>query len=230
MLLNVLLVRRQFRGKLKATERVTIKEDTWVEPFSEILGLNDSEFMAWKDVFRSNTNHVLLVEGELDKKYLEHINSLGLPGYTLPENLEIVPYEGKDTLKNTILLKFIVEKFDNVFITFDLDAKQELGKIMQQIGLEDGVDYLAIGNNDSGKQCIEGLMPERILSDVHSKNTDLVMQLSAQDGKERKNAHRKLKQKILSAFQESRDIKPEDLKGFKKLFAAVAKSMRSSTN
>jgi putative ATP-dependent endonuclease of the OLD family len=127
---NVLLVRHVSRGKLKQTERVQLKENTWMEPFSEILGLDNSEFTAWKDVLISNTNCVLLVEGEIDRKYLEHINSLNLPSFQLPEGLQIVPYEGKDALKNTILLKFILEKFKKVFITFDLDAKHELEKTM----------------------------------------------------------------------------------------------------
>ena len=222
---NVLLVRSLQRGKLKATERVQLEESTWMEPFSEILGLDNSEFIAWKDVLISNTNCVLLVEGEIDHKYLKHIHSLNLPNLQLPGDLQIVPYEGKDALKNTILLKFIIEKFKKVFITFDLDAKSELEKTMLQLGLKEGIDYMAIGTNKAGKQCIEGLVPERVLSKVYSENTDLVMQLTAQDTKDRKSAKSALKQKILAKFQSEPEINADDLKGFSNLFRNLSNRM-----
>ena len=222
---NILLARRVHRGKLKSTERVVLQEDTWMEPFSEILGLDNSEFTAWKEILGNDKSCVLLVEGDLDKKYLEHIHSLGQTGFQLPDGLDIVAYEGKDALKNTILLKFIVEKFKKVFVTFDLDAKPELEKMMQQIGLKDGVDYLAIGANKPGKQCIEGLVADRILSSVYAQNTDLVMQLTAQDSKERKSAKSALKQKILASFQGDKGITAEELKGFGSLFKALSARM-----
>ncbi|MCM2283172.1 MAG: ATP-binding protein [Desulfobacula sp.] len=219
---NILLVRDQQRGKLKATKLADLQENTWMEPFSVILGLNNSEFKAWREVIGSDKNCVLLVEGEIDRQYLEHIHSLNLNSLQLPEGLEIVPYEGKDALKNTILLKFIVEKFKHVFITFDLDAKPDLDKIMKQIGLKEGEDYLPIGIDKPGKQCIEGLVPERILSKVHSENTDLVMQLGAQDPKQRKSAKNALKRKILSAFQVEKNITEDELKLFKNLFKSLS--------
>lgn len=222
---NVLLVRRQLRGKLKATERVALQEETWMEPFSEILGLDNSEFTAWKDILSTDKSCVLLVEGDLDKKYLEHIHSLEHPSLQLPAGIDIVTYEGKDALKNTILLKFIVEKFKRVFVTFDLDAKPELEKTMQQIGLKEGEDYLPIGANKPGKQCIEGLVPDRILSAVYGQNTDLVMQLTAQDSKERKSAKSSLKQKILAAFQAEKNISLDELKGFVPLFKGLSARM-----
>jgi putative ATP-dependent endonuclease of the OLD family len=225
---NVLLVRRLHRGKLKSTERVILDEKKWMEPFSEILGLDNAEFSAWKDVLGSTKTCVLLVEGDIDKRYLERIHSLGHPSLQLPEGLDIVAYEGKDALKNTIMLKFIVEKFKRVFVTFDLDAKPELEKMMQQIGLQDGNDYLAIGVNKPGKQCIEGLVPDRILAVVHAQNTDLVMQLTAQDAKERKSAKSALKQKILSAFEAEVQVSAEELKGFVPLFKGLTAKMSGS--
>jgi hypothetical protein len=222
---NVLLIRRSHRGKLKSTERVILDETKWMEPFSEILGLDNAEFAAWKDVLGSTNTYVLLVEGDIDKRYLERIDSLGHAGLRLPDGLEIVAYEGKDALKNTIMLKFIVEKFKKVFVTFDLDAKTELEKMMQQIGLEHGTDYLAIGVHKPGKQCIEGLVPDRILAAVHAQNTDLVMQLTAQDGKERKSAKSALKQKVLAAFEAETEISAEELIGFVPLFKSLAARM-----
>ncbi len=222
---NVLLARRLHRGKLKSTERVTLDEKKWMEPFSEILGLDNAEFAAWRDVLGSTKTCVLLVEGDIDKRYLERINALGHAGLRLPDGLDIVAYEGKDALKNTIMLKFIVEKFKKVFVTFDLDAKPELEKVMQQIGLQDGSDYLAVGVNKPGKQCIEGLIPDRILAAVHAQNTDLVMQLTAQDGKERKSAKSALKQRALAAFEAETEISAEELKSFVPLFKGIAARM-----
>jgi len=218
---NVLLQRKMFRKKLKESVQVPLEQDSWMEPFSEILGLDDSEFNAWKDVLSANTSVVVLVEGKTDKKYLELVNGAGHVGCSLPEGIDIVPYDGKDALKNTILLKFILNKFRKVLITFDLDAKSELEKSMKQLGLKEGSDYLAVGVNKPGKQCIEGLLPDAVLADVHSKNTDLVMQLTSQDGMERRSAKSALKARTLTAFEQRIPLAAEDVVGFKGLFKTI---------
>ncbi len=220
---NVLLGRRQSYGKSKSTEVIEVKEDNWMEPFGNILGLNNTEFSAWKDVLFSGKQCVLLVEGDLDKAYFEQIHSLGLQNLTLPNGLDIVPYEGKDALKNSILLKFIIEKFKKVLVTFDLDAKSELERTMAQVGLVEGVGYIAVGTQKPGKQCIEGLLPERVLSKVYSANTDLVMALTAADSRERKSAKSSLKQKLLTEFKSDKSITRDDLKTFLPVFKALAK-------
>ena len=220
---NVLFGRKLVYSKTKQTEVVDVQQDNWMEPFSSILGLNNAEFLAWKDVILSGKQCVLLVEGHIDKSYFEHIHELGLPGRMLPKGLDIVPYEGKDALKNSILLKFIVQKFKKVLVTFDLDAKPELEKIMEQIGLVEGGNYLTIGATKPGKQCIEGLLPERILSEVYSQNTDLVMQLTSAEGKDRKSAKSSLKQKSLMKFVADKSITKDELKGFIPIFRALSK-------
>ena len=220
---NVLFGRKLVYGKMKQTEVVDVNEDNWMEPFSNILGLNNAEFLAWKDVILSGKQCVLLVEGNIDKSYFEHIHSLRLLDLTLPEGLDIVPYEGKDALKNSILLKFIVQKFKKVLVTFDLDAKPELERIMTQIGLAEGINYLAIGATKPGKQCIEGLLPERLLSKVYGQYTDLVMQLTSADGKDRKSAKSSLKQKLLAEFKTDKTVTRDELKGFIPVFRALGK-------
>jgi hypothetical protein len=220
---NVLLGRKQVYGKARQTEVIDVKEDNWMEPFGNILGLNNTEFAAWKDVLFSGKQCVLLVEGDIDRAYFEHVGTLGIPELTLPAGIEIFTYGGKDTLKNAILLKFIVEKFKKVLVTFDLDAKVELERIMQQIGLVEGDSYLPIGIAKAGRKCIEGLLPERILSKVHAKNTDLVMQMCSGDSKERKSAKSSMKQALLSEFKADKTIGKEDLKGFLSTFKSLAK-------
>lgn len=220
---NVLLGRKNTYGKSKSTEVISVDEANWMQPFGNILGLNNSEFAAWKDVLFSGQQCVLLVEGEIDKAYLQHINSFNFQDLKLPSDLEIVPYEGKDSLKNPILLKFIIEKFKKVLVTFDLDAKFELERTMAQVGLIEGSGFLTVGLSKPGKQCIEGLLPDRILSRVHSLNTDLVMALTSADGKERKSAKSALKQKLLAEFKADTQVTRDDLKSFIPVFKALAK-------
>lgn len=220
---NVLLGRKTSYGKSKATEVVEVKDDNWMAPFGNILGLNNVELAPWKEVLFSAKQCVLLVEGEIDKAYFEHIDSLGFPDLVLPRGLEIVPYEGKDALRNSILLKFIIDKFKKVLVTFDLDAKSELERTMTQVGLAENTGYLAIGSNKPGKQCIEGLLPERILADVYSANTDLVMALTSAETRDRKSAKNTLKQKLLSEFKAAKSISREDLKPFLPIFKALAR-------
>ena len=222
---NILLERKVHYGKFKETAVVELKDESWMEPFSEILGLDNSEFAAWKKVLTTEKSCVMLVEGDIDKKYFEHIHSLGIQNMTLPSGIEIVPYDGKDALKNSILLKFIVQKFKKVFVTFDLDAKAELDRTMQQIGLVEGTQYMAIGAIKPGRQCIEGLLPEKILAKVYSENTDLVMQLSAAETRDRKTAKSSLKQKLLAEFKNSKDLGAEDLKAFSPIFKALTKNL-----
>lgn len=220
---NVLLGRKVSRGKSKATEVVEVHAENWMEPFGNILGLNNAEFGAWKDVLFSGKQCVLLVEGEIDKQYFEHINSLGFAELTLPKGIDIVPYEGKDALKNSILLKFIIDKFQRVLVTFDLDAKPELDRTMAQVGLAEGTGYLTVGMNKPGKQCIEGLLPDRVLAKVYGANADLVMALTSADGKERKSAKSSLKQKLLSEFKADKAISKEELKPFVPVFKALTR-------
>jgi len=96
---NILLARKVHYGKVKETSVVEIQDESWMEPFSEILGLDNAEFGSWKKVLTSEKNCVMLVEGDLDKKYFEHIHSLNIHNLQLPSGIEIVPYEGKDSLK-----------------------------------------------------------------------------------------------------------------------------------
>jgi putative ATP-dependent endonuclease of the OLD family len=220
---NVLLGRKLSYGKAKATEVIEVDEANWMEPFGSILGLNNDEFSAWKDVLFSGKSSVLLVEGDLDKSYIEHVSGLGFSDLTLPKGVDIVPYEGKDALKNSILLKFITDKFQRVLVTFDLDAKSELERVMTQVGLVEGTGFLAIGSLKPGKQCIEGLLPDRVLSKVHAANTDVVMALTAPDAKERKSAKSSLKQKLLTEFKTDKSISRDDLKAFLPVFKALSR-------
>lgn len=220
---NILLNRKLYRGKLKETIVVDVDAGNWMQPFSDILGLNNMEFEPWKHALSANKDAIVLVEGDIDKKYIDHIRKLSLKGFDLPDDVEIIPYDGKDALKNTVLLKFMVQKFNKVYFTFDLDAKAELSRSMAQLGLIEESDYMAIGLEDSGKDCIEGLLPSAVHASVYSSNPDLVMKMSSQDGKARKSAKNGLKAKMLEEFLNKGDLTSEDIKLFKPLFKNIRK-------
>jgi putative ATP-dependent endonuclease of the OLD family len=221
---NILLDRKNTRGKLKETVVVDVDTNHWMQPFSEILGLDNEEFNPWKKVIGVNKDNVLLVEGLIDKEYLTFISSLGLSSFKLPEGIEVLAYEGKDALKNIMMLKFIIDKFNKVFITFDLDAKDELSKAVNSLSLVENKDYYVIGLDKPGKKCMEGLVPESILSSVYGQHTDLVTQMSSTIAKERNEAKSELKKKLLQEFKSSKEWSAEDLKLFKGLFAAIIRA------
>lgn len=218
---NVLLDRRLFRGIPKGTKVVSVTSEQWMEPFSQILGLNDESIEPWRDAVKTKQDNAILVEGPLDKEYLEHISSLGIRGYKIPEGIDIVPYGGKDALKNSIMLKFVIEKFSRVFITFDLDAKHELERIMRQLSLVETADYMAVGMPEDGKECIEGLVPQSVLSRTYSKHTNLVMKMTSADAAKRKSAKNSLKRLILEELKQSGRPSSSELRGFKDIFANI---------
>ena len=221
---NILLNRKLKSNKLRETFIVDVsKDDDWVKPFSEVLGLNDDSITPWRDVIGSSNDNEILVEGPIDKQYLEYISSLELKGYILPKNVQISAYGGKDSLKNTAMLSFGIKKFKRVFVTFDLDAKNEVVKSLQSIGLSEDKDYMAIGKPEDGRDRIEGLLPERIKSKVYSENPALVDKLCSSNTEARKSAKNHLKTKLLAEFKIS-TISTADLEGFKEVFIKISKA------
>lgn len=218
---NVLLDRKSFRSILRQTEVVPVDSSSWMSPFSQILGLDNESFQPWQKVIGAGRDNAVLVEGVIDKEYLEHISSLGIPGFIMPSGVEILPYDGKDSLKNSIMLKFVIDKFDKVFITYDLDARSELSKTMQILGLEEGRDHLGIGVSEPGRDCIEGLLPSHITSAVYAGNPNLVMKAGSAIAADRKSARGELKKLMLAEFKKNKDPARGDLSGFKKVFLAI---------
>ena len=185
-----------------------------MEPFSEHLGIVSPEFDQWRPLFTTQKPRVLLVEGEIDKEYFVYLREVLKERSGLPMDVEIVPYGGKDALKNTMLVGFVLKKFDRTFITFDLDAEKEVTKSLERLGLANKRDYLAIGVNQSGKNSIEGLLPERIIATVLGRETDLAMQLGSVVSAERREAKGKLKKSLLDEFRAASDFTDTELKGF----------------
>ena len=221
---NILLRRRLQRRQLQDTEIVDTAGENWMEPFSEHLGIVSPEFNYWRSLFASRDSRVLLVEGEIDKEYFLYVREILGTRSGLAEDVEMVPYGGKDALKNTTLVSFVLKKFDKIFITFDLDAAHEVKKSLELLGLVNKHDYLAIGMEQPGKNAIEGLLPQRIVSSVLSRETDLVMQLGSQNSSERRDAKRKLKKHLLDEFRSESDYSDIELRGFLDIGKILAKA------
>lgn len=218
---NILLERRIYRGLPRETTIRDTSGDDWMLPFAENLGIIPAEFEHWKKVFGVNSNRVVLVEGEIDKKYFEIFKAKYPALYSIPDDVEVVAYGGKDALKNTTILQFMISKFGRVFVTFDLDARSEVKASLDRIGLVEGADYCAIGRPVSGCECIEGLLPAEIMRNVYGSRYDLVTAATSQDTKVRNSARSQIKQELLSEF-ERHDRSEKDLSDFKKMFGSIA--------
>lgn len=209
---NILLSRAIKRRKHYQTIVVDTTGNNWMAPFSEHLGLSAGEFSSLRPVFSSYKSRVLLVEGPIDQEYFSFLQEHQLSCDCLADDIEVVPYGGKDTLKNTLLIQFVLRKFDKVFVTYDLDAEHDVRSALSRLGLKEKNDYIALGLNQPGKDCIEGLLPLRVLAAVNGKETDLVMKLGSKDNKERRKAKNALKQKYLEEFKSHTDYSEQELK------------------
>lgn len=206
---NILLARRTKRGKAFETYRIDTSGDEWMAPFADHLGINAEEFSGVRSLFSADESQVLLVEGQIDVEYFEFLRDHPCDCDKLFSSVEVVPYGGKDTLKNTLLVQFVLKKFDRVFVSYDLDAQKEISHALSRAGLVES-QHAALGISQPGKNCIEGLLPTRVLSAVMARETDLVMQLSS--AVDRKKAKDELKKKYLAEFKSHTDYTKEELK------------------
>jgi hypothetical protein len=110
-------------------------------PFADHLGIGYSEFASLRPLFSAARSKVLLVEGPIDQEYFQFLQTHSFACETLREDIEVIPYGGKDTLKNTLLVKFVLQKFDLVFVTYDLDAHHDIRAALNRIGLKEATDY-----------------------------------------------------------------------------------------
>jgi len=222
---NYLLERKASRGTPKETAIVPTGGDNWMLPFADNLGIVPKEFSDWSTLFGTHAAKVILVEGDIDKEYFEHISDNYPEIYDIPSDVEIVKYEGKDALKNTSILQFMINKFSKVFITFDLDSKRELENALGRIGLEEDVDYCPVGIDEPGSDCIEGLLPPSVKQKVFAEQYEAVAALSSGDTSARKSARSRIKQALLREFKAQSFSKTEMLK-FRDLFRKIGKSFK----
>lgn len=195
-------------------------------PFAEHLGLGVREFENVKPLFASASEKVLLVEGPIDKEYFDYLKTHSLQCERLSNDIEVVAYGGRDTLTNTLLLKFVLDRFENLFITFDLDAQKDCSRALISLGLKEGSDFVAIGVPGSGRECIEGILPPCIISEVMGKHAGLAMTLMGGDNKASKSAKAQIKREMLAAFKAKTDYNAEDLRDVGKLVRLVNRRLQ----
>ena len=210
---NVLLSRETKRGKLFNTVLLDTAGDNWMTPFADHLGIGPAEFASLRPLFAAQKSKVLLVEGPIDQEYFQHFQTTDLASEKLAADIKVVPYGGKDTLKNTLLVQFVLRTFDQLFITFDLDAESDIKAALNRVGLKGGTDYMSLGVAQPGKDCIEGLLPASVLSAVNGRETDLVMKLGSA---ERRKAKDELKKRYLDEFKSRNTYTKDELKELSK--------------
>ena len=220
---NILLRRPIKSGRLQGSEALVTSEEDWMLPFSEHLGIPNQEFESWHPFFSAGERTVILVEGEIDVGYFEHIRAAGLLRRPLPADVQIVPYGGKDALRNTILLKFALEKFDSVIITFDLDAYESVRKSIEAIGYEKDKSYFPIGLPRKGFMDIEGLLPERVRAEVYGNDTELVTGALGGD----RQARAALKKKFLEEFKNGGSYTEGEMKPFQTLVSKINRGIKA---
>lgn len=107
---NLLLERRYEYHKMRETILVDTAGEKWMEPFGLALGIDNEQFVPWKEAFFGKHDKLLLVEGETDKEYIELLRDKKHGNKALEFEGEIVSYGGKDSIKPRFLLNFIKEQ------------------------------------------------------------------------------------------------------------------------
>jgi hypothetical protein len=172
-----------------------------MEPFSLSLGLDNDHFRPWKNALFSNTDRILLVEGDTDRAYFELLRDSNHGDARLRFDGFIYPYNGRDQLRNRALLGLLKCRYKRFFITYDLDSDKDLSKLFEELGFQKGKQYLPIGLNVAGKDSIEGLLPECVLKSVYGTYVDLVQQLANASRDQRESARNRLKKLLLEEFK-----------------------------
>lgn len=222
---NLLLERSTSYGQLRETKLVDTSGEHWMQPFGLVLGLTSDEFAPWKELFFSDTDAVMLVEGDTDKEYFELLRDAAHGANQLKFDGEIFPYDGVGALQNCVLLKFIRNKYKRMFVTADLDMEAALEKTFNGLGFSKNKDYAWVGVNTAGKKNVEGLLPESVVAAVHAANTGIVQAATHGSKEEQTSAKSNLKKLYLAEFKAKAKPGEEFYKGFYPLVKIVNKAL-----
>lgn len=198
---NILLRRRTAYRQLRETERVETGGENWMAPFGHALGLQADEFKPWKAMLLTGADGILLVEGETDKEYFEMLRDPAHGPNRLDFQGDVVPYEGTGSLSNTVLLRFVKNRYPKFFVTFDLDAADRIERQLKALQLEKGTHYVPVGLNVAGKRNIEGLLPDSVTTAVYGGNAGLVQAATSGTKEEQESARGRLKKLLLEEFK-----------------------------
>ncbi len=222
-----ILLNRDIKPKSKDASSHVIDTNTekWYEPFVVALGLNSIDFGPMKDIIFSENSKILLVEGIIDKEYFEYLQEERHGANALISDIDIFPYDGADNAKNTILMSFIKKKFQKVVLTVDVDRLSDVKKGVLSIGFKENQDFFAIGKKESGKESIEGMIPQSVWSTVLSSNAELAQKALMGSGKEQKSAKNEMKKKLLEEFKKT-PISDESYGDFYTLIKKINKAFK----
>lgn len=195
---NILLERVKNKNN-PCTSLVNPNADEWWKPFIDALGIRSDDLGPMKDVIFNGNENILIVEGGTDKGYLDFLQSRIHGERALRKDIEIVPINGVDALKNTVWVTFIKKKFKNVCIMIDLDRSTDFIKSLESAGFKKGSNLFIVGTKDS--PYIEGYVPSDIFSQVTSENPNITRKLI--NPKEAKDGRNELKCKLLEKIIEN---------------------------
>ena len=224
---NILLERKTEKKRQRETLQVEVSGERWMEPFSRVLGIGDSELAPWKDALFSGKDSIILVEGITDKAYLELLMQDAHGSNRLLFSGTISPYGGKDTLKQQQIVRLVKSQFKKFVITYDLDCDRELDKVMRELELSKRTDYIAIGLDEGGRRNMEGLLPQRILSAVYGEEHALVQKATQGTSDESRNAKARLKSKLLERFRIEAQPDGSDFENFYKLAKQINRALET---
>lgn len=222
-----ILIDRNFssRAKEKGSVVVNTEGDNWYEPFALSLGINGLDFGPLKNTIFNESSEILLVEGDYDKEYIELLRDDRHGANKLKFEGEVYAYGGADNLKNTVLLRFIKNRYSKFLVTIDMDRYHSLKKSLETIGIKESLNLVQIGLNQTGKKCIEGLLPKSVLTKVYAANPDLV-QASMENSQDKKDAQNKLKKLLLEEFKKEMVFNDEYFGEFYKLTKKLNKLLK----
>lgn len=222
---NILFSRKTERNRQLETTVVATTGNEWMTPFAMALGVTAEAFRPWRSILFADADELLLVEGEIDKDYFVELQRAEHGEHKLELNGAIFPYGGDGFFAHDVMMKFIINRFNKVIVTFDLDVESKVSKKLELLGLKKNEDFLAIGLNSPGKRNIEGLLPSSVTSDVASKNPELFDHATSAD-----EGNHAAKQKLKRLKQESFFSNNSPGSGgygeFYKLTEAVNKALR----
>ena len=227
---NVLIERKEEKGNMRESLVVPMEKSNWMQPFAVALGLPNTVTSQWKEIIFSSSKKILFVEGETDKKYLEFFKDKCHGKNRLLFDGEIYPYNGTGFFSNVGMLKFIMNIFKKVVITFDLDAQRQLIPQFDNLGLKRGRDYLCIGDEKNHIESIEGLLPDWVTNQVCEQDTKLFNRALSNDPKIKKSAQAEIKKRKCEVFTQSAKPIDTDCGQFYKLISTLNKMLNETKN
>jgi len=200
---NILIARESRKRKSPHSFIHPTNESNWTKPFQLALGVNDADLETYKSLLFSDASQILMVEGETDRSYFEWLRDPGHGKNKLEFQGEIFPYGGVGNIPEESLMKFFQSKYKKLIVTLDLDSLSKVKNKLERMGLVQNKTFFGIGEIGSGKDRIEGLVPDSIITKVHASHPQLIRQLESSNSDDRNSAKQKLKRLYLEEVKKS---------------------------